>query len=125
MQGDSELGRAHRIQNSAADVGFDWPDAKGPMLKVREELEELEVETGRGSRDELEAELGDLLFAVVNLARKLNIDSATALARANDKFVRRFGMMEQLAEARGIQLGRARLEELDELWEAVKAGEGR
>jgi len=123
MQGDSELGRAHRIQENAAQVGFDWPDTRGPWDKVKEEVDELEREIDRGTRERLEAELGDVLFAVVNLARKLGIDSETALARANAKFVRRFEQVKRLAAARGLELGRASVEELDEIWEEIKDGE--
>ena len=112
---------AYRLQERAAGVGFDWPDAKGPLQKVKEELAELEGETGTGKRERLEDEVGDLLFAIVNLARKLAIDPRAALERANDKFQRRFEAVEQLAEARGLELGRASLEELDRMWDEVKA----
>jgi len=112
---------AYRLQERAAGVGFDWPDAKGPLEKVKEELAELEGETGSGKRERLEDEVGDLLFAVVNLARKLAIDPRAALERANDKFQRRFDAVERLAEARGLELGRASLEELDRMWDEVKA----
>jgi len=112
---------AYRLQERAAGVGFDWPDAAGPLQKVNEEIAELERETGSGKRERLEDELGDLLFAVVNLARKLSIDPRAALERANDKFTRRFDAVERLAERRGIEIGRAGLEELDRLWEEVKA----
>jgi len=112
---------ACRLQERAAGVGFDWPDAKGPLQKVKEELAELEAETGSGKRERLEDEVGDLLFAIVNLARKLAIDPRAALERANDKFQRRFEAVEQLAEARGLELGRASLEELDQMWDEVKA----
>src|SRR5439155_4743015 len=97
-----------------------WPDPNGPLAKVKEELAELERETGEGKRERLEDEIGDLLFAVVNLARKLAIDPRAALERANDKFTRRFEAMEQLAEQRGIEIGRATLDELDRLWDEVK-----
>src|SRR5918996_4506178 len=70
---------AYRLQERAAGVGFDWPDAQGPMLKVKEEIAELERETGHGKRETIEEEVGDLLFAVVNLARKLDIDPRAAL----------------------------------------------
>jgi uncharacterized protein YabN with tetrapyrrole methylase and pyrophosphatase domain len=113
---------AYRRQERAAGVGFDWPDAKGPMEKVKEEIAEVERETGDGKRDTIEAEIGDLLFAVVNLARKLDLDPRAALEKANDKFRRRFGAMERLAEQRGVDVGRASLEELDRLWEEVKRG---
>ncbi|OLC71296.1 MAG: hypothetical protein AUH78_18545 [Gemmatimonadetes bacterium 13_1_40CM_4_69_8] len=113
--------KAYRLQERAAGVGFDWPDAKGPMLKVKEEIGELERETGNEKREAIEDEVGDLLFAVVNLARKLGIEPNRALERANDKFTRRFEAMERLAERRGVQIGRASVEELDRLWEEVKA----
>jgi uncharacterized protein YabN with tetrapyrrole methylase and pyrophosphatase domain len=114
---------AYRLQERAAGVGFDWPDALGPMAKVKEEIEEIERETGSDKREALEAEIGDLLFSVVNLARKLSIDPRAALERANDKFVRRFGAVEDLAASRGVKLGRVGLEALDELWEEVKKSE--
>ena len=113
---------AFRLQERAAGVGFDWPDATGPMQKVKEEIAELERETGTGERDRLEDELGDLLFAVVNLARKLSIDPRAALEKANDKFRRRFEGVERLAEQRGLDLRRAGLADLDRLWDEVKAG---
>src|SRR5882762_7680612 len=115
---------AYRLQERAAGVGFDWPDAKGPMEKVKEETVELEVEmrdAGSGMRDSLRDEIGDLLFAVVNLARKLAIDPRAALEQANDKFRRRFEAVEQLAAERGVDIGRASLEQLDRLWNEVKA----
>src|SRR5437879_4990496 len=115
---------AFRRQERAAGGGCDWPDATGPMGKVKEEIVELERETGSGKRDRLEDELGDLLFAVVNLARKLTIDPGGALERANDKFTRRFEAVERLAAERGVELGRASLEELDRLWDETKAAEG-
>jgi MazG family protein len=115
---------AYRLQERAAGVGFDWPDARGPLAKVREELAEMEREAGSGEREALAAEIGDLLFAVVNLARKLGIEPSQALERANEKFRRRFGALEALAGERGVEIGRAGLEALDRLWDEVKAGEG-
>jgi len=112
---------ALRIQQRAADVGFDWPDASGPILKVNEELVELERETGAGRREGIADEIGDLLFAIVNLARKLDIDPRAALEQANAKFTRRFEAVERLAERRGIDMRRATLAELDRLWDKVKA----
>ena len=111
---------AYRLQERAAGIGFDWPDASGPMAKVKEEIGELERETGNGQRETIEEELGDLLFAVVNLARKLAIEPGQALERANAKFQKRFEGVEKLAEARGLEMGRASLEELDKLWDEVK-----
>ncbi len=112
---------AYRLQERAAGVGFDWPDATGPMAKVKEEIAELERETESGKRDAIEEEVGDLLFAAVNLARKLAVDPRAALEQANDKFRRRFEAMERLAEQRGVEIGRAKLDELDKLWDEVKA----
>jgi len=112
---------AHRIQELAAKVGFDWPDARGPLEKVKEELAEVERATGNGQRDDVEDEIGDLLFAVVNLARKLKIDPRAALERASEKFRSRFEGVEKLADERGVELGRATLEQLDALWDEVKA----
>ena len=113
--------KAFRLQERAAGVGFDWPDAGGPLAKVKEELTELERETESGERRA--EELGDLLFAVVNLARKLGVEPNQALERANDKFTRRFAGVERLAQERGVEIGRATLEELDRLWEEIKSGE--
>jgi MazG family protein len=111
---------AYRLQERAAGIGFDWPDAKGPMEKVKEEIGELERETGNGRRETIEDEIGDLLFATVNLARKLGIEAGQALERANLKFTDRFQKVEKLAEERGLEMGRASLEELDRLWDEVK-----
>lgn len=111
---------AFRLQERAAGVGFDWPDANGPFLKVKEELDELEREARAGKTDAIADEMGDLLFAAVNLARKLGVDPRSALEQANDKFRRRFEALEQLAERRGLKLGRSSLAELDALWEEVK-----
>jgi len=119
---------AYRLQERAAGVGFDWPDAIGPLDKVKEEVRELEAElpregtAPRSPLPKVEEEIGDLLFAVVNLARKLAIDPRAALERANEKFSRRFEAVEQLARERGVEVGRAKLEELDRLWDEVKRG---
>ncbi len=121
MQGDSALGRAVAVQQRAAAAGFDWPDASGPIAKVKEEIGEVERERGKGKGEALQDEIGDLLFAVVNVARKLAIDPATALEGANEKFVRRFAAVERLAAARGLVMGQASLQELDALWEEIKS----
>ncbi|HKW40658.1 MAG TPA: MazG nucleotide pyrophosphohydrolase domain-containing protein [Gemmatimonadales bacterium] len=118
------LAQAYRVQERAARVGFDWPDARGPIEKVTEELRELEdelLEAGGETRDAFADEVGDLLFAVVNLARKLDIDPGAALAQATGKFERRFEQVKQLARARGLKIGKASLEQLDRLWDEVKA----
>ena len=118
------LHRAHRLQDRAAGVGFDWNDVQGPLEKVSEELHEVRTLVDqRSSKDELEAELGDLLFAVVNLCRKADVHAALALDKANAKFVRRFTGIEQLAAERGIDVATAGLAVLDRLWDEVKASE--
>jgi len=126
------LHRAHRLQDRAAGVGFDWPDVSGPADKVDEELREVRAELAGGAgehesdatarADRLEDELGDLLFAVVNLCRKAGAHASVALDRANMKFVRRFEAVEVLAKARGLDVKSAGLEALDELWDEVKGG---
>ncbi len=113
------LHRAQRLQDRAAGVGFDWPDAAGPLAKVREEVEEVAACMG-GDGVALEEELGDLLFAVVNLCRKSGVHAGLALDAANHKFVRRFRGMEELAEARGLVFRELSLEAQDALWDEVK-----
>jgi MazG family protein len=117
------LHRAFRLQDRAAGVGFDWPDAAGPAKKVEEELHEVLDELGGSSPTRIEEELGDLLFAVVNLCRKASVHPALALDKANLKFARRFAEVERMAAERGLQVGAASLEELDALWDEAKAGE--
>jgi ATP diphosphatase len=115
------LHRAHRLQDRAAGVGFDWPDASGPAAKVAEELREVTDElVGAQSHNRLEDELGDLLFACVNLCRKAGVHASLALDRANAKFEQRFTDAERLAAERGTKLADASPAELDELWEEVK-----
>ena len=124
-KGLDPITRAHRIQERVAGVGFDWSDYQGALAKVAEELEEVREElAGRGERSaELEEELGDLLFAVVNLVRLAGHHPTTALAAANGKFERRFRRLEELAQERGIVLEEAGLEKLDELWDELKRAE--
>jgi MazG family protein len=131
------LHRAHRLQDRAAGVGFDWPDVEGPSQKVEEELgevrEQLErapVAFGPGGAPvlddrhaALEDELGDLLFAVVNLCRKAGVHASLALDRANAKFARRYEAMRAMAAERGLEMHSLGLERLDELWEEAKSGE--
>ncbi len=116
------LSRARKLGRRAADAGFDWPDASGPRAKIDEELAELDRVIDEGSNaGRLEAELGDLLFSVVNLARHLDIDPEAALRRANVRFERRYAHLEQALAARGIDPGTAGHEVLDQLWVAAKA----
>lgn len=116
------LHRAHRLQDRAAGVGFDWPDERGPLEKVSEELAEVRAHLppAAATRTALEDELGDLLFAVVNLCRKCDVHAAMALDRANEKFVRRWTAIESMARERGIDVTAAGLEVLDQLWDEVK-----
>lgn len=136
-QGLPSLHRAHRLQERAAGVGFDWPDAQGPSEKVHEELAEVaEIIAAHGHEfpthgvpssdprhDALESELGDLIFSVVNLCRKCGVHPALALDRANAKFQRRFESLEEMAAARGLEVRTAGLAVLDALWDEVKRGE--
>ncbi len=114
------LHRSHRIQDRVSGVGFDWPDASGALDKVREELAEVEQAMAEEGPDRLEEELGDLLFAMVNLVRLTGGHSATALERANRKFTRRFERLEAVAAERNVVLGKATLEELDAIWNEIK-----
>jgi len=117
---------AFRLQERAAGIGFDWPDQAGPLAKIREETEELAAElTDTPHRGRLTHEVGDLLFAVVNLARKAGVDPRAALEGTNRRFARRFRAVEHLARERGLDVHEAGLEELDRLWDEVKrSGEG-
>ncbi len=118
------LARAHRIQERVAGVGFDWSDYRGAWDKVGEELDEVAQALDSQDQDAVDEELGDLLFAVVNLVRLSGLHATTALDRANRKFVARFERLERLAAARGISLEDADLERLDALWEELKRADG-
>lgn len=116
-----DLLQAYRLGERAAAVGFDWPDTAGPIAKVKEELAEVEEALGADDRDALDHEIGDLLFSVVNVARKAGIQPGPALERANRRFRERFAGVEKLAAERGIEMSGADLEGLDKLWNEVKA----
>jgi ATP diphosphatase len=118
------LTKAHRIQERVAGVGFDWEDHRGALAKVSEELAEATEAIEENDGDAVIEEVGDLLFAVVNLARLSGAPATTALARANVKFQDRFEGLERLAEERGIDVPTAGLDVLDGLWEEVKAMRG-
>ncbi|NOT62390.1 MAG: nucleoside triphosphate pyrophosphohydrolase [Acidobacteria bacterium] len=113
---------AYQLTTKAARVGFDWRDAAQVFEKIEEETNELRVEIERGERDEaaLADEVGDLLFVVTNLARKLNLEPEMALKAANRKFRRRFGYIETQLAAQGRSCGEATLEEMDALWNEAK-----
>lgn len=141
-RGLDALTAAYRIQDRVAGVGFDWDDVAGAIAKAREELAEVEAELRRAPAaspasasapgraappppppDALVEEVGDLLFAAVNVARLAGVHPTTALAAANRKFTRRFEAVERLAVDEGVRMGEASLDELDALWDRVKAGE--
>ncbi len=114
------LSRAAKLQKKAAKVGFDWPDASGVMDKIREETAEVEEALAGGNQDAVAEEIGDLLFSVANLARKLKFDPEVLLAAANDKFTRRFTAMEKSLAASGKELSVASLDEMEAEWQAAK-----
>ncbi len=115
------LTRARKLGRRASDAGFDWPDSTGPRAKIDEELAELDRATVGRDGTRMEAEMGDLLFSVVNLARHLDIDPETALRRANDRFSRRFQSVERELSALGLLPSTAGAALLDRLWTAAKA----
>lgn len=114
------LKRAQKLGKRASRVGFDWPDRQGVRDKIQEELSELEDAVGGRDTDDMDEEFGDLLFAVVNLARHLDIDPETALTGANRKFERRFREMERAVAASGKSLKRLSLADLEQEWRAAK-----
>jgi MazG family protein len=117
------LVRATRAGEKAAAVGFDWPDAAGARDKVNEEVREFDQAAASGDRAAMHHELGDLLFAVVNLARKLDLDPENALRETTDRFARRFRYIEEKLEAQGRTIKAATLDEQNALWdEAKRAG---
>lgn len=114
------LMRAAKIQKKAADVGFDWNDVSGAFDKISEETAELKDAIGKADGVNIEEELGDLLFSVVNVSRFIKVDAEEALTAASDKFLARFVQVEKLAAERGIDMKASSLEELDLLWDEVK-----
>ncbi|MGB2402470.1 MAG: nucleoside triphosphate pyrophosphohydrolase [Akkermansiaceae bacterium] len=118
--------RAAKLQKKAAKVGFDWPDDQGVISKIREELSEVEVELqaiGEGStnkRENLAEEIGDLLFSVVNLARRYALDPEMILESTNVKFEKRFSAMDDALQKKGTNLELATLDEMEHEWQAAK-----
>jgi ATP diphosphatase len=117
------LTRALKLQAKAGEVGFDWNDPLAVLAKIREETDEIETELAAGNRATAGAEVGDLLFAVVNLARHLDVDPEATLRATNQKFERRFATIERALAERGKTPQAATLEEMDELWNEAKAAE--
>jgi ATP diphosphatase len=119
------LTRAVKLTNRAARVGFDWSDADQVLAKLDEEIHELKAELSGADPTRLTDEVGDLLFVLANLARKLNLDPETCLRHANDKFSRRFNAMEREFEAQAKSLAELSLDEMEAGWQRVKAKERR
>jgi tetrapyrrole methylase family protein / MazG family protein len=115
------LARADRLTEKASRIGFDWPDAAGARAKVEEELRELDAAIAAGDRQEMEQELGDVLFAMANLGRKLSFAPEEALRGAVRRFIERFEHVERGLERAGVSPGQATLEQMDELWNEAKA----
>lgn len=112
--------KAYRIQDKVKGVGFDWDDLKDVKAKVFEELEELEAEVAINDRDKMEAEMGDLFFALINYSRHLGINPENALARTNAKFVNRFQTMEKAIKTKALDITEMTLEEMDIYWDKAK-----
>jgi tetrapyrrole methylase family protein/MazG family protein len=113
--------RAFRIQEKTARFGFDWSGPKQVFVKVREEVEELRRSLDKRNKTEIEHEMGDLFFALVNLARHLRIDPENALSGTNKRFIRRFQYIERNLPKTGKELSNASLEDMDALWDEAKA----
>jgi len=114
------LVRAQKAQSKAARVNFDWTELRDVIAKVEEELREIKEAIESQQHTSIREELGDLLFAVVNLARRCNIDAESSLQSATDKFVARFNRLEDKLKTRGMKLGDVELAEMDEIWNQIK-----
>ena len=121
--GQPALARAMELQRKASTVGFDWNDPRAVLHKIREEADEIEAALDRGDPQQLAEETGDLLFALVNLARHVGADPDLALRGTNAKFERRFGYIERALKQQGRSLQSASLAEMDALWNAAKGEE--
>ncbi len=117
------MSRAVKLQKKAASVGFDWPDHNGVIEKIKEELDEVIIEIQNKHHENLNREIGDLLFVIANLARKLNIDPESAVTSTNAKFERRFKAIESELKQQHKKMQDASLEELDKIWNKVKTEE--
>jgi len=114
---------ALKVTTKAAKVGFDWETSDQVFAKLDEEVAELKTEIANGARDDTEAEIGDLLFVIVNLARKLDVEPETALKRTNRKFRKRFKFIEDELSSAGRKLDDSNLEEMDDLWNKAKTAD--
>ena len=112
--------KAYRIQGKARGVGFDWKEPSEAWQKVNEEAEEFRGEVERDDKDKMEAEMGDLLFSVVNIARLYGINPENALERTNRKFIKRFNHVEQGAKERGVSISELDIDEMEALWQEAK-----
>jgi tetrapyrrole methylase family protein / MazG family protein len=115
--------RAYRIQGRVSKYHFDWDGPEELFGKLQEEIGELRDAMAGGKQEEIEEELGDLLFTVVNLGRQLEVHPHLALEKSNEKFIRRFKRMEKMLKQRNLELGKLTLEELDKFWDEVKSEE--
>lgn len=119
------LVRAEKLQKRAAAVGFDWSDPADVIAKIREEIDEVAVAGAGDDKHAIEDEIGDLMFAVCNLARHLGVDAETALRRTNDKFIRRFKFIERHFAEKGESLSGVDLDRMEALWQSAKRLEQR
>ena len=117
------LSRARTICSRVAKVGFDWPTAEAVLVKLDEETREVHEAIASGDREAIEDEIGDMLFVIANLARKLDVDAESALRRANLKFTRRFREVETRLDASGLSLEAATLDQMEAAWQATKRAE--
>ncbi|MEK9604001.1 MAG: nucleoside triphosphate pyrophosphohydrolase [Flavobacteriaceae bacterium] len=114
------LVKAYRIQDKVAGVGFDWKNTADVLDKVKEELEELQSEVDTADSDKMEAELGDVMFSLINYARFLKVNPENALERTNKKFIKRFNYIEKKAEQLGKKINELTLEEMESFWQKAK-----
>ena len=115
--------RSRRIQERAASVGFDWKEVQPIIDKVQEELEEVKLAINQKDKDEISMELGDLMFAVVNLSRFYNIDPENALKKSTNKFIKRFNKIEKIVRDNGEEIENLDLESMDQIWNQIKLSE--
>ena len=119
------LMRSEKIQKKARDAGLDFDSLTATLEKTEEEMKELKAAIENSDRENIEEEIGDLLFSTVNVSRFLHIDPEEALTKSTDKFAKRFALLEEMAAERGVDMKKASLEELDEIWNEVKKSEAR